>query len=146
VTNKASFDNSNGMLSVSWNYEEYIAEPLCMKAMDPVHMGYNTLAKPKMFTLSFDIRSIVTGIAVNLGIMAVDQLVEITKYRLAYVNNGRNIVARYFYDPRYAGMQPLRCITSNGGPAFCTFRVNDVSFIFWLFCRSVVVLMFVDVL
>ncbi len=35
-------------------------------------------------------------------------------------------------------MQPLRCVTSNGGPPFCTFRVNDVS------CLSVVSLFTFD--
>jgi hypothetical protein len=66
---------------------------------------------------------------VNLGFISIDQLEEIDKYRQEYVSNGRHIIARYFYDPQYAGMQPLRCVTSNGGPPYCTFRVNDVGFI-----------------
>jgi hypothetical protein len=131
VSNIASFDKATGILSASWVYKDFAAEPKCMKALDPGHLGYNLLTKPKLFTLSFDIRSIITGIAVNLRIMTVDQLVEITDYRLAYMNNGRRILARWFYDPRYEGMQPLRCVTSNEGLPYCTFRVNDVSYVFF---------------
>jgi hypothetical protein len=127
VTNTAFFDTSDGLMTVSWNYKNFIADPKCMKALDPIHFGYNTLAKPKLFTLSFAIRTIVTGIAANMGFIDIEQLEEIVKYRQAYVSNGRHIVVRYFYDPRYAGMQPLRCATANGGPPYCTFRVNDVS-------------------
>jgi hypothetical protein len=127
VSSTASFDNSNGIISVSWTYEKFIAEPLCTKAMNPTYFGYNTLTKPKLFTLSFDIRSIVTGISVNLGIIQPEQLEEIDKYRLDFVSNGRKIIARYYYDPQYAGMQPLRCVTVDGGKPFCTFRVNEVS-------------------
>jgi hypothetical protein len=132
VSNTATFDNSNGLMTVSWVYKEFIAEPKCMKAMDPMRMGYDMMAKPKMFTLPFDIRSIVTAIAVNLKLITIDQLVEITKYKLDYMNNGRRVIARWFYDPQYAGMQPVRCITSNGGPPFCTFRVNDVSILLYV--------------
>jgi hypothetical protein len=127
VSNTASFDNSNGIMSVSWNYKSFMAEPLCYKAMSPAYFGYNVLTKPKLFTLSFDIRTIITGIAVNLNIITVDQLEEITKYRLDFMSGTTPVSSRYFYDPQYAGMQPLRCVSLSGAKPFCTFKVNQVS-------------------
>jgi hypothetical protein len=107
--------------------------------MNPTYFGYNSLTKPKTFTLSFDIRTIVTGIAVNLGIISVDQLEEIPKYRLSYFSGTTPILSRYFYDPRYAGMQPLRCVSLSGGKPFCTFRINEV---FTYFVSCIIVLFY----
>jgi hypothetical protein len=127
VTSIATFDNSNGMMSVSWNYRAFIAEPKCMKAMNPTYFGYDTLTKPDLFTISFDIRTIITGVAVNLGFLKLEQLEEITDYRQHLHVGTQQVYARFFYDPRYAGMKPLRCVTVDDSKPYCTYRINDVS-------------------
>jgi hypothetical protein len=127
VSSVSSFDSATGTMSVSFVYADFIAEPKCVKAMNPIYFGYNTLAKPTLFELSFDIRSIISGIAVNVGILRLEQLQEITKYRQDYMLGAQRVVARYFYDPRYDGMKSIRCVTLDGGKPFCTFRINDVS-------------------
>jgi hypothetical protein len=137
VSSVASFDSSTGMVLVKFNFDDFMAEPKCTAAMNPIYFGYNVLTKPKMFELSFDIRTIISGIAVNVGILKLDQLEEITKYRQDYMLGAQRVLARYFYDPRYAGMKPLRCVTLDGGKPFCTFRINEVSLnVLWRQCSN----------
>jgi hypothetical protein len=126
VSAQSSFDNTNGLLSVSWNYKNFIAEPKCMKAMPPAKFGYNTLTKPEMFTLSFDIRTIITGVAMNLGLLKREQLVEIVRYRTYSVINGINSMVQFFVDPQYGGMDPLRCVSVGTNAPYCTYRMGDV--------------------
>eukprot|EP01034_Spumella_vulgaris_P047560 gene47560-biopygen38416 len=63
-------------MSMSFNHADFIAEPKCMHAMNPVLFGYNTLTKPKDFTFSYDIRTLITGLAVNREFVALDELIE----------------------------------------------------------------------
>jgi hypothetical protein len=128
VSSTSSFDNSNGMMSVSWNYKAFMAEPKCTAAMNPEYFGFDMLTKPDMFTLSFDIRTIISGVAVNLGFLKLEQLEEITEYRQHLHVGTQQVYARFFYDPRYAGMKPLRCVTVDNSKPYCTYRINDVSF------------------
>jgi hypothetical protein len=130
VSSLSSFDSSTGLLSVSWNYKNFIAEPKCMKAMPPAKFGYNTLTKPELFELSFDVRTIITGVAMNLGLLKREQLVEITKYRQYSVISGASSVIQFFVDPRYGGMDPLRCVTVGANAPYCTYRMGDVRFLF----------------
>eukprot|EP01034_Spumella_vulgaris_P047293 gene47293-biopygen7268 len=75
-------------MSTSFNYDEYIAEPKCMNAMNPAFFGYNNRTKPNKFTFSFDVRTLVTGLAVNLGVLTVDQLEEILAFRQEFDSDG----------------------------------------------------------
>jgi hypothetical protein len=130
VSSSPSFDSSSGMMSVSWNYKSFMAEPKCTKAMNPTYFGYDDLTKPDMFTLAFDIRTIISGIAVNMGILKLDQLEEINEYRTTRMVDRRHVTARFFYDPRYAGMRPLRCVFVDDSKPYCTYRINEVRICF----------------
>jgi hypothetical protein len=136
VSSYSSFDSSSGLLSVSWNYKNYIAEPKCMKAMPPAKFGYNTLTKPELFELSFDIHTIITGVAMNLGLLKREQLVEIVKYRTYSVISGANSMVQFFVDPRYGGMNPLRCVSVGTNAPYCTYRMGDVSILLFVFVIS----------
>eukprot|EP01034_Spumella_vulgaris_P025696 gene25696-biopygen22179 len=81
VTSTSSFEPSSGIMSLSFNYAEYIAEPKCVNAMDPALFGYNLLTRPALFTISYDIRTLVTGLAVNRGVVRLDQMEEIKSFR-----------------------------------------------------------------
>jgi hypothetical protein len=103
-----------------------------MKAMPPAKFGYNTLTKPELFELSFDIRTIITGVAINLGLLKPEHLVEITTYRQYLVIGTSNAVIQFFVDPRYGGMDPLRCVSVGASAPYCTYRMGDVSVIFFV--------------
>jgi hypothetical protein len=133
VSSYSTFDSSSGLLSVSWNYKNFVAEPKCMKAMPPAKFGYNTLTKPELFELSFDIRTIITGVAMNLGLLKREQLVEIVKYRTYSVISGANSMVQFFVDPRYGGMDPLRCVSVGTNAPYCTYRMGDVSLLLMSF-------------
>jgi hypothetical protein len=126
VSSVAFFDDSNGWMSMSFVYEEFAAEPKCVKAMDPELFGYNTLTKPRLFTISYDIRTLITGLAVNMKIMKINQLVEIEGYHEVLDHNGMQITLRSYYDPRYHGMTPLMCASVEGFDPFCVTQIEDV--------------------
>jgi hypothetical protein len=116
-------------MSISWDYEDFIAEPLCMTAIDPILMGYDTLTRPELFTITYDIRTLITGLSVNLKIVQTEQLEEIKSYASNVVSNGLPISIKYYYDPRYAGMDPIRCARVNGGAPTCFISIGDVRYV-----------------
>jgi hypothetical protein len=97
-----------------------------MKAMDPALFGYNTRTKPGIFKFSFDVRTLITGIAVNLGVMTVDQLEEIVSFRQTQNNNGMQIGVKAYYDPKYAGMKPISCVSFAEGVPVCAIQLGSV--------------------
>jgi hypothetical protein len=100
-----------------------------MAALNPIHLGYDTKAKPRLFTISYDVRTLITGLNVNQGILKTNQLEEIVKYRQNLVTADKlPVVVKWYYDPRYAGMAPLRCSSINGTVEYCTLRMNEVIF------------------
>eukprot|EP01034_Spumella_vulgaris_P037586 gene37586-biopygen31936 len=126
VSSVASFDNTNGRMSMSWNYKDFIAEPKCVHAMNPTLFGYNTLTKPKDFTISYDIRTLITALAANREFVALEDLIEIVKYRFEILYNGIVLSMRRFYDPRFTGMDPILCIVVPGLVPFCNPQIGDV--------------------
>jgi hypothetical protein len=133
VSSTSSFDHSNGHMTIEWIYEDFIAEPLCMATMDPVLMGYDTMTMPEIFSIVYDIRTLITSLAVNLGILKTDQLEEIVKFASSVVSNGILIAINHYYDPRYPAMDPFRCARINGGPPTCFIAMDQVKW-FAFFC------------
>lgn len=73
VNSTAAFGPLSGMFSLSFDYNAYIAEPLCMQALDPAILGYNPLYD-SAFVLSYDARSLAVATAINLRLTNLDLL------------------------------------------------------------------------
>jgi hypothetical protein len=57
----SSFDPSSGLMSVQYNYLEFTSNPTCSSTVNPDTVGYTPWANPQLFTISFDIRTLITG-------------------------------------------------------------------------------------
>eukprot|EP01034_Spumella_vulgaris_P047506 gene47506-biopygen35413 len=126
VSSITTFDTSSGVMSMSFDYRAYTSNSLCMKALDPVLFGYNTLTNPTIFTLSYDIRTLITGLAANLHILAIEQLEEIVAFRQSVFVSGVEVKVRSYYDPKYAGMKPILCVLINGVEPSCVMQLGSV--------------------
>jgi hypothetical protein len=143
VTSTSSFDTSSGHMTISWKYKDFIAEPLCLATMDPILMGYDAMTGREMFTIQYDIRTLIMGLAVNLRVVKTEQLEEIKSYASNVISNGLSIAINYYYDPRFAEMDPIRCARVGGGLPICFVSMNEVQcltfylllFLFPLFIR-----------
>jgi hypothetical protein len=110
ATSKAKFDSSTGILSLSYLYSEYITIPECTNITQPEALGYIGSADVNDFSISLDVRSLITCVAVNLGVLGVEYLVEIPSYDKEFTFEGQTYIATSFYDPKYKGMAPISCI------------------------------------
>ena len=131
ATSTAAFDSSNGILSLVYNYEEYFNNPVCNNSLTPSMLDYLPNADANSFSIQLDTRSIVTAMAVNMGILEVENLVELTGFSSDYIYDGVNYTVREYYDSKYNGMAPISCINFNVSYAkvsnytFCSVQLNQ---------------------
>ena len=64
-------------MSLTYNYTQFMADPLCNSSLNPLQFGYTALVNAQHFTISFDVRSLLVCLAVNMGIMSLANLVEV---------------------------------------------------------------------
>jgi hypothetical protein len=87
--------------------------------------GYNTLSKPDLFTISYDIRTLVTSLAVNLDILKMEQLIEIVEFRQTISAGGVVLSVGSYYDPKYPGMKNVLCVQNRPDPT-CVMQIGNV--------------------
>jgi hypothetical protein len=110
ATSTAGFDRNSGILTVGFNYEEYIKDPICNASVSPELAGYIPLAGNNIFSLKVDVRSLVTATAVNIGILKIETLIEIPSLGLQYTLDGVTYNVSVYYDQKYSGMAPISCL------------------------------------
>lgn len=124
IANQVRFDNNNGLMTVSYDYQEFMHNTNCTHVMNPNIFGYNYVTKPSNFDLKFDVRTIVTAVAVNLGIAVVDTLVRIPTMDQSIGQQGFTFNISNYYDPKYPGMDPIICVTSGLQDPVCGMAVG----------------------
>jgi hypothetical protein len=129
ATSTAAFNSGNGLLTLSYDYNEYVNTPVCNQSISPTFLSYLPATDNGRFSLHLDTRSIITAVAINMGIMEVDDLVEIPDLSSVYVFEGVNYTVKVVYDPKYNGMEPISCInitTTGQKPyTFCILKVQN---------------------
>lgn len=113
ASSAATFDSSNGLLSLVYDYNEYVNNPVCNTSLPPSLLSYLPDADANRFTIQLDTRSIITAVAINMGILDIDSLVELIDFRSNYTYGGQDYTVNVYYDSKYNGMQPISCINVN---------------------------------
>ena len=114
MSSYSSYDRSTGTITATIDYQTYSSNPLCVSAVSPATLGYMSTYDDNDFTIQMPVDSFVTAMAVNLGILTLDDLliaqeihafyhVKVGKMNVTYVLNE-------YFDLRYNNMQPLVCI------------------------------------
>lgn len=112
LTSNALFNNAKGELQMEYNYDLFMANPICESTGNPKDLGYLTNINSNLYSIKFDVRSLVTALAVNLKIAYLSDLVEITAYQESYSSQGMILNISRYYDPKYPSMTPITCITN----------------------------------
>jgi hypothetical protein len=110
VSSKATFNANSGKLSLTYDYNQFMAEPLCTNAVNPELVGYVASTDFHDFTVKFDVRSMITCVAVNLGIMGVQSLIRIPAFDTFVNISGVLYNISSYYDPKYDNMDPISCM------------------------------------
>lgn len=114
ATSLTSFDSSTGKITLVYNYLDYISSPACMSVLDPAMMGYYAPSDKNEFKVTFDVRTMITTVAINMGVLGVDELVRIPAFDTLYEFEGETYNTASYYDPKYKGMDPVTCIQLQG--------------------------------
>ena len=131
ATSTASFNSENGLLTVSYNYEEYLNNPVCNDSISPVYLNYVPETDNGHFSIQLDSRSVVTALAVNTGVISIDSLVSIKSLSSLYEYEGVVYNVSVVYDPKYNGMDPISCINfdvpsaSAADYSFCIMQLSN---------------------
>lgn len=129
VTSVASFNGDDGLLTLTYDYLEYVNDPVCNQSISPMYLSYLPETDNGQFSIHLDTRSIITAVAVNMGIVEVSDLVSIDSLSSVYPFQGVNYTVTVAYDPKYNGMEPISCInvnvTANRPYTFCIVKVQN---------------------
>lgn len=60
-----SYDVANAQLSLTYQYDSYISDPLCSAAANPMLLGYNEKYDLDSFNMKMDVNSLITALAVR---------------------------------------------------------------------------------
>jgi len=112
ASSQGNFDPSTGTMTVTYNVDEFLTNPTCNQSY-PQYMGYSTLAHSHNFDVTVDIFSLITALAVNIGITSVENLQAFNNGQLLY--NGAYYPTTSYVDPRYPGMKPVLCMFPGEG-------------------------------
>jgi hypothetical protein len=104
ASTSSTFNPSTYIISTTYTYEEFVSNPRCSAVVDPALVGYNSFYDGDQFSLSMDVRSLVTALAVNENIISVTLLRPVMNSLTTYLYRNTLYVIGDFYSPRYPGM------------------------------------------
>ena len=114
VTGFTSYDKANGAISVTFDFNAYASNSICMAALSPYIFGYGPNYDKNNFPVELSVESFITATAVNLGVMSIDDLL-LAQYLDIYItlptNQGNaTYQLNEYFDVRYNTMTPIVCM------------------------------------
>jgi hypothetical protein len=122
----SSFNPGSGEMQVTYQLSEYTSNPNCSSVAPPGLFGYKTYVPTDTFSIKFDVRTLVTCVALNSQIVSPSVLQVTGRSNFNYKNATYPRVA--YVDPRYPGMRPVQCMLTGlaHGPPLCLMIVGTV--------------------
>lgn len=103
ATSNSNFDAGTHIMSTTYSYNDFVTNPSCSRIVDPVQVGFDALYDGDQFTLSMDVRSLVTALAVNMHVIDIPQLRPVVGTLGPYSYLGVSYIIGSFYNLRYPG-------------------------------------------
>jgi hypothetical protein len=131
ASSRATFNANNGKLALVYDYSEYMATPQCKDGLNPELVGYLASTDFNEFSVEFDIRSMITCVAVNLDIISVEVLIRIPAFDVTIAVDGATYNISSYYDPKYSSMDPITCIRPaqpSGAHVRCVVKIANQVF------------------
>jgi len=106
-----SYNVLNGVLDVVYSSSAYSSESSCTSISSAENLGYVKEADGDKFALRVDMRSSMTALAVNKGVLRYEHLVDvhISKAEEFTYNSTYTYVVKHKIDSRYPAMKPIVC-------------------------------------
>ncbi len=110
ATSGTYFDQANAELFITYPHDSYAKSTICEAASPATSLGYVQTFDENVFSIKVDVRSFVTAVAVNLKLLALDNLaISNTKIQNFTTANTTFELGQY-YDIRYPEMDPILCV------------------------------------
>ena len=101
ATSVSDFDPATSIMSITYNYDEFMSNPACATVINPTAMGYNPAYDGEAFTLSYDVRSLSTAAAINAGITSLYNIIQVPYLSSFPVFDNVTYMLSEYYDERY---------------------------------------------
>ena len=127
------FDYSNGLLKIRYSYQQYNSSQICRNIALPEHLGYVPFIDHETFKLDIDVRSLMTVMAVNTGILGFFELQIIPNTYREVEIDGLVLSYDLYYFPTFPNMAPFYCTVNNvtgdindsNSSAICTLSIGN---------------------
>jgi hypothetical protein len=129
ITSTTGFYAAKGILYTDFPYNSFMGNPVCNQTIKGISqvLGYKKGINSNLQTIKFDVRSLVTALAINLKISYLTALVEIPAFRTNYTYNHIDYNVSRYYDPHFPGMTPVQCI-ANPNHEQCVLVIGESTF------------------
>jgi hypothetical protein len=141
ATSTSQFDSGTSIMSITYNYNDFVSNPTCASTISLSDIGYDPAYDGEYVSLSYDVRSLASAVAVNQQVQYPDNFWFIpgTELNYTFMEGGTNYsyVMGQGFDSRYPGMEPVLCggdpTNYSAAPPFCGFLINNKVFALPLF-------------
>ena len=107
----SNFDQANSQLQNTYfNYSQFIANPICSAAVIPASVGYINYLDGDVYTITMDVRTFSTAMAVNYGVVPINVLKLVDKETRSFVYRNVSYAIAQYYDERYPLMATISCL------------------------------------
>jgi hypothetical protein len=124
VSTHSDFDAAEGLLITDYNVMEYGNDSICNNTVPSTNFDHLPGTNVPTFSINIDVRTLVTGVAVNMNITSFTELTEILQFQNPYEYDNIMYNASHYYNRVFPGMDQLVCLT-NPSVHQCIIRVSS---------------------
>lgn len=107
----STFDQANSQLQNTYvNYTQFINDPICSAAVIPDSVGYVSYLDGDVYTITMDVRTFSTAMAVNYGVIPINNLKVVDKELRTFTYRNVSYTIAQYYDVRYPLMATVSCL------------------------------------
>ena len=112
ITSQASFNFATSSLELSYDRDQFESDRVCKAAAVPFAFGYIPEQNSNTFQLQIDVRSLITALSINIGLMTFAHMNQISSSVSTFYYKGQRYVTAQYYNQKYPGMDPVSCINA----------------------------------
>ena len=115
ATSTTGYSVVSAVSEISYDYEEFLANPSCSGIVDPEIFGYDDVLHNNDFSIDIDVRTFGDSIGVNFGYLLAIELETVGNAEsntITFSYQGVDYTTDPWIDPVYQGMLPMYCITN----------------------------------
>lgn len=112
ISSQASFNFAASSFELSYDHTQFESNEICKAAVVPFAFGYIPELNSNTFDLQIDVRSLITALSINVGLVDFAQMNQIASSVSTFSYKGQRYVSAQYYNEKYPGMDPVVCINA----------------------------------